>query len=88
MVRTELSRGAIDLAVADIVEKLSERLHEKGYGSFSSIHEIRGVIDEEYNELREAMHKKDHAAIADELLDIVVGALFGYACIKGGSLDW
>lgn len=88
MKRTQLMKGDINSAVIDMVTKLNARIQQKGYGSLASTHEIRGMIDEEYNELRDAMHKKDAEAIAEELLDVAVGAIVGYACIKARTVEW
>lgn len=67
---------------------LSMRLEEKGYESFASMHEIRGVIDEEVRELQDAMHEQDVEKIVHELKDVCVAAMFGLACIEAGTLDW
>jgi len=88
MDRVKLSREDVSEAMKRVEAALYARLDEKGYGTFSSTHEIRGVLDEEYNELREAMHANDYEAIESELLDLAVGAIFGYACVNGNFIDW
>ena len=59
--------------------KLARRLHEKGWGALVSTHEVWGVVDEENNELKDAVHDNDVDAVREELLDIAVAALFGHA---------
>ena len=86
--REELTKAEISKAMGESQDWYWERLKEKGTGSFSSTHEIRGVMDEEFNELREAMHDKDMDAIAHELKDIFVAAVFGLACLRAGKLQW
>lgn len=88
MDRPKISEDQICDTFTDIGVWLTKRLDEKGRGSFSSTHEIRGVIDEEVNELKDAMHAKDFSAIEHELKDLIVGALFGLACLKSGNLQW
>jgi NTP pyrophosphatase (non-canonical NTP hydrolase) len=70
---------------------LRKRLNEKGYGSFASKHEIMAIIDEEIDEVHDAvrMHgDKKHQQLAKELLDVAVGAVFGLACIRAEKIDW
>ncbi|MFH0972064.1 MAG: MazG nucleotide pyrophosphohydrolase domain-containing protein [Candidatus Micrarchaeota archaeon] len=86
--RPELTSTQMSQAMGEAQDWLFDRIKEKGKGSFSSTHEIRGVMDEEYNELREAMHQKDIDAIAHELKDIFVGAVFALACLRSGYLEW
>lgn len=53
------------------VHKSAEAIHhhtlrcmfDKGGKSFASIHELLGVISEEFRELEDAVHKNDHEQI-------------------------
>lgn len=45
------------------------------YGPFASTHEALGVLCEEWDELREAIHCNDAAAIAEEALQVSAVAL-------------
>ncbi len=77
--------GALDAAR----DKIISRLEEKGNGSFVSSHEIYGVVAEEFHELLHAIEERAGAfPIGDELLDIAVAALLGFASIEGGHCDW
>ena len=69
-------------------DELRNRLAQKGYGSFSSSHEIQGVLQEEFDELKEAIHKNNSPGIEAELYDIAVGVIFAVACIDADCLDW
>ncbi len=60
---------------------LYDKLKEKGDGSFSSTHEIIGLLDEEFNELRDACHENNINNFGSELIDVAIIAIFGYACI-------
>jgi NTP pyrophosphatase (non-canonical NTP hydrolase) len=88
MERTQITEEQIDLAMQLLKEKLKFRLRQKGYGTFASTHEIAGVVDEEYRELKEAVHYNDLNNFKEELLDVAVGAVFGVACVEAGTLDW
>lgn len=80
--RHRISDREITLVIQDIHNWLSERIQQKGRDSFVSIHEIRGVIDEEYCELQEEMHKKNYLTIEHELKDLAVSAIFGLASLR------
>ncbi len=88
MDRIQLTEEQIRYAVGATVDKLYKRLEQKGYGTFASRHEILGVITEEYKEVVDAVHEKNPEAIKQELLDIAVGAIFGYACMNEKTVDW
>lgn len=45
------------------------------HGEFNSTHEALGVLCEEWDELREAIHRNDAAAIAEEALQVSAVAL-------------
>jgi hypothetical protein len=86
--RKQIKNGAIDKAIKGFISELNFRLEEKGFGTFSSRHEILGVIDEEILELNEAVRSKNLDAVRSEMLDIAVGCIFGVACIDSETLDW
>jgi len=89
--RPHVSNDAIVSAMDEMWMALRKRLNEKGYGSFASKHEIMAVIDEEIDEVHDAvrMHGDEkHQQLAKELLDVAVGAVFGLACIRSETIDW
>jgi NTP pyrophosphatase (non-canonical NTP hydrolase) len=88
LMRTQLNDEQITNAISKTIEKLQYRLRQKGYGTFSSKHEILGVITEEYSELVNAVHGKNYNEMKEELLDIAVGSIFGLACIEENTIDW
>lgn len=88
MQRTQLTSEQINNAIQAILDKLDYRLNQKGYGTFASKHEILGVITEEYNEFSEAVHGLNYGDMERELIDIAVGAIFGVACFREGTIDW
>ena len=71
----------------DIIRKqIHVRLKEKGKHPFASTHEIYGVLCEELNkELLEALHETDISKFRDELMDIIVGAIWGIVSVGYGG---
>jgi hypothetical protein len=80
--RPKISKVKMAHTVTDIDTWLLKRIKQKGRGSFISVNEIRGVIDEEYCELREEMHIRDYDGIEHELKDVAVAAIFGLASLR------
>lgn len=80
--------GYTDSAMKDIRDALEMRLEEKGYGTYASSHEISGVMDEEIDEMKEAVHENDQQHLRKELVDIAVGAIWGIVSIDAEGLDW
>lgn len=79
--RIPVEEDSVERANALILSGLDKRLRQHGYGSFASIHEILGIMDEEHYELLMAVHQNDTDQVLAELVDIAVGALFGIASI-------
>lgn len=73
--------------LAAIKYALYKRLDEKGYGEFSSTHEMLGIITEEYLELVEAVRSNNQKDIKKEVVDITVACIFGCACINKNRKD-
>lgn len=82
MSRKHIPESTRDLALFELKACLEARIREKGDGAFVSIHEMRGVLSEEWQELKEAMHSKKLPDIEAELMDLAVGAIFAYACLR------
>lgn len=82
MKRPEISKEIIEKNVSNIASWLNFRLEEKGRGIFVSKHEILGVLEEEMLEIKEAIWKNYSLyEIKMELVDLIVGALFGVMSI-------
>ena len=87
--RVRITRDQVDKGIAVFRHELFKRLDQKGYGTFTSCHEILGVITEEIRELEDAIRTgKDGEYVGDELMDVAVGAVFGYICMREGTVDW
>jgi len=78
----------IDLAKLDFSAELDRRIAEKGPGAFVSIHEIQGILQEEFDEVKAAVHQNNADQVYKELMDIMVACMWGAASIKGGYIDW
>lgn len=86
--RQKVSKSVVCNAEDQLFRRLMERLKEKGYGTWTSRHEILGMIEEEKYELTKAVHEEGFDGIKRELLDIAVGCVFAIACIDEDTLDW
>jgi len=80
--------GATDSAIRVIKDALEMRLEEKGCHTYTSSHEISGLMDEEFDEMKEAVHRNDIGHLKKELIDIAVGAIWGIVSIDAEGLDW
>jgi len=80
--------GATDSAIRAIRDKLETRLEDKGCHGFISIHEILGIMDEEYDEMKDTIHLNDHDGLRKELIDIAVAAIWSIVSIDAEALDW
>ena len=78
--RTTLEKKDITKAIMLVKVKIGIRLKEKGRGSYIGNHETYGILAEEFNkELLDALCADDDQGFHGELLDIVVGGIFGMA---------
>jgi NTP pyrophosphatase (non-canonical NTP hydrolase) len=85
--RIPVEETVIEKTKEIVSNALLKRLKQHGYDSFSSIHEILGIMDEEHYELLMAVHKNDDLQVKEELVDIAVGALFGIATLIAKEND-
>lgn len=67
------------------MEILEEKKKEKGLGGFISPHEILGCITEEYDEMKEEVHKNSKLGLFNELMDIMIASYWGLCSISGGT---
>ena len=88
MNRTHIDKKVVSNALSRVGGKLNHRLLEKGQHTFSSRHEILGILDEEYHELNDAVRSGTKDELREELLDIAVAATFAVACLDADTLDW
>ena len=86
--RKVIIESHIDDALVIVKQKLMQRLESKGDGSYTSIHEILGIITEEFHELVDAVKSDETFQVKDECLDLGVAAVFAIACINAGGLHW
>lgn len=87
MARTIVDENVILSVLKESENKWYDRLEEKGIHSFSSTHEILGIVDEEHSELKDAVRSNNKIEVRNELLDIVVACLHGIASLDKG-VDW
>lgn len=87
--RQQLTSHDLDHAVSVVHEKLRYRADQKGFGTYASIHEALGILNEEMKEFTDEVHAKQskHNQV-EELKDIAVGAIWAIASINSGGVDW
>ena len=86
--RPKVEQRYIQVAQAKLSQEIFRRLEEKGYGAWLSRHEILGVVLEEQKELVDAVQCGMLRDVQSELMDLAVGAIFGWACIESMKVHW
>lgn len=86
--RKQVDKQFRNMALALVEQKLKQILKQRDSGTFTSKHEILGIITEEYHELIDAVHNNNKDELIEELLDVAVGAVFGLACIIAETTEW
>jgi hypothetical protein len=86
--RKQITPEQLAKSCGQVLQRLDERLVEKGMGTWLSRHEIQGFTTEEYHELIDAVHKGSLQDVRSELVDMAVGCLFAVTCIDSETLDW
>lgn len=65
-----------------LLEELKKQKEKKGLNAFISPHEISGVVTEEYDEMKEMVHKNNIEGLRKELIDIVIAAYWSLCSIE------
>ena len=83
---------ALDRMIVDaknlITKHLNSKRIDKGDHLFMSTHEVLGVIVEEFDELKEAIHLNDKQKIQNELLDLIIASTWGLISLRSKKMDW
>lgn len=79
--RPDIPYTDISLAINELQAQLRLRLKQHGTGAYASSHELSGVLDEEVREFKDYMHSNDRPAQRDELMDIAVACIIGWASL-------
>jgi NTP pyrophosphatase (non-canonical NTP hydrolase) len=79
MERPEVSDEILLKAIEALTVNLGRKIEKHGRGAYVGNHETLGIVAEEYHELVEAVRQNDPVDVANELMDVAVGALFGVA---------
>lgn len=86
--REPINLSEIEKAMSDVRVFLENKIKEKGNLSFASIHEISGVLDEEFDELKESIHLNDYNQVEIELKDVIISAFWGLVSLQTRKIDW
>jgi hypothetical protein len=84
--RPELSAADVDAVFDSLQEALYQKLGSMDQRGYAGKHEILGVLEHEFFQLKKAMNEEHFGLnpVKNELLDIAVAAILGVACIRGG----
>jgi len=84
--RPELSAADVDAVFDSLQEALYQQLGSMDQRGYAGKHEILGVLEHEFFQLKKAMNEEHFGLnpVKNELLDIAVAAILGVACIRGG----
>lgn len=72
----QVSDKTIKLLINMTAYELGLRIKEHGDKSFASNQEGRGVIDEEHDELRDAVRSNNNTEVVEEAMDLAIAALW------------
>ena len=72
----------VEKDLEEFKEKLYQEYVNKGHHSAISNHEICGIIDEEFGELKAAIHSEDEKQVVKELFDILIATMWGINSIE------
>ena len=87
MARKTMTLKDLEKAQVDIWKELVRQLEKKGSGSFVSTHEILGACLEEWDEVKDAVHRNKTHEVHDELKQLAVACMVGMVSIKLGT-EW
>ena len=88
MPRVELTEESVAYTMKRLGEEFQKRLDEKGNLSLTSTHEVLGILEEEFLELKLAIHANNHEDFESEVLDITVGCIVAVMSKRVEGLDW
>lgn len=81
--QAQVPNEIVETASLDILKQLKDKIRKKGAFTNQSMHEIYGLIAEEFNrEYLLAMHNNDLDGCEEELVDIAVAAIWGLASLR------
>ena len=80
--RPDVPASEVERAISRMTERLVDRVEKHGPGAYAGPHETLGILDEEFDELRDAVRSNVDEDVAKELLDIAVGCIFGIASLR------
>jgi len=88
MKRPQALEKTIKDAFSVFKSSLGTRRIDKGDHIFLSTHECLGVIQEEFDELKEAIHLNDKQKIQSELLDLLVATFWSLVSLRSKNMHW
>lgn len=79
MERDQITDKHIEEVIGLLRAHLYLKIERKGRGALVSAHELWGILEEEVDELKDAIHDNNDYAIESESYDVMISALWGLA---------
>ena len=86
--RPQIDPQEITAVLVDLGSSINDRQEEKGHSIYNTSHETLGIISEEFDEYKEAVHLNEQKHQYDELMDIAVACIIAMASLKSGKMEW
>jgi hypothetical protein len=86
--REQITPEQITAFMKYLNDYLDGRIAAKGFGAFVNIFEGYGVLAEESYELLQAIHQNNSAKVCDELMDVIIAAIWTRLSMKMGGVDY
>lgn len=77
-----ITRKNLDEAMTIIRQAIESRMEQHGEHIASSIHEIMGIVKEEYDELSRELPNESPEAFRSELVDLAVASIYGAISVR------
>lgn len=88
--RPQISVTEFDAAITSLRNHLRDKVDGSTAGACMSLHEILGLVGEEFDEFKQYTYGNDPLNGRLELLDIALAAIWGIASINSGTVtsEW
>jgi hypothetical protein len=83
--RPDIKDEHLTVALEALISAIQKRIEKHGRAMVASDHEALGIIEEEYNELKDAITANDRDNIMEELFDVAVSCVITVASVVAGA---
>jgi hypothetical protein len=85
MQRIPVSDEALMKVLELVTQGIGKKIEKHGRGAWVSRHETFGILDEEYEEVKDELRSNDLNKFAEELVDVAVVCIFGIASMVAAT---